>query len=139
MRPFREDRSRGQALVEFALMVPIFFLLVFGLIDLGRAVYVNNAMSQAAREGGRWGSVQARSATEAGRDEIAAYIAERMTAVPDATVSVTCIEALPSVGCRINDILIVEVSAELQMITPIIGQIVGQLDLSSTSQVVVNN
>lgn len=133
------DRTRGQAMVEFALVVPIFFLLVFGLIDLGRAVYVNNAMSQAAREGGRWGSVQARSATPAGRDAIADWVEERMSAVPDPTVDVSCIETLPALGCRINDILIVQVSTELDMITPIIGQIIGQIELSSTSRVVVNN
>jgi Flp pilus assembly protein TadG len=139
MRLLRRNRSRGQALVEFALTVPIFFLLLFGLIDLGRAVYVNNSMSQAAREAGRWGSVQARSATDAGRAAIADMVQERMEAVPDATVTVTCVMTLPSVGCRINDILVVEVVTELQMITPIVGQITGDLTLSTTSRVVVNN
>ena len=133
------NRSRGQALVEFALVVPIFFLLVFGLIDLGRAIYVNNAMAQGAREGARWGSVQARSATPDARETVAEEIAERMTSVPDASIKVTCIETLPQLGCRINDILIVEVSTDLEMITPIIGQIVGTLELTSTSRVVVNN
>jgi Flp pilus assembly protein TadG len=139
MKLLRRRRSRGQALVEFALVVPLFFLLVFGLIDLGRAIYVNNSMAEASREGARWGSVQARSATPAGRNQVADFVADKMTAVPDPTITVTCVEALPQVGCRINDILIVQVSTELDMITPIIGQIVGQLDLSSTSRVVVNN
>ena len=134
----RSERTRGQALVEFALVVPIFFLLVFGLIDLGRAIYVNNSMAEAAREGARWGSVQARSATPEARDSVAAFVAQKMTAVPDPTISVTCEEKLAP-RCRINDVLIVQVSTELNMITPIIGQIVGQLDLSSTSRVVVNN
>jgi Flp pilus assembly protein TadG len=139
MKLFRRDRSRGQALAEFALVLPIFFLLVFGLVDLGRAIYVNNAMAQAAREGTRWGSVQARSATPAGRDAIADLVEERMVSVAGADIIVTCEEALPQLGCRINDILIVQVSTELEMITPVIGQIVGQLELSSTSRAVVNN
>jgi hypothetical protein len=46
-------RERGQAVVEFALVVPIFFLAVFGLFDVGRLVYTNSALSQAAREGAR--------------------------------------------------------------------------------------
>ena len=49
--------SRGQALVEFAIVAPVFFLLLFGLIDLGRYVYVTNSFAQAAREAGRYASV----------------------------------------------------------------------------------
>jgi Flp pilus assembly protein TadG len=139
MRRHRDDAGRGQALVEFALVVPIFLLLVFGLVDLGRAIYVNNAMAEAARDGARWGSVQARSATPAGLDSIAGEVAARMTAVPDPTIEVSCVATLPALGCRTNDTLVVEIRTELDMITPIIGQIIGSLDLGSTSRVVVNN
>jgi Flp pilus assembly protein TadG len=56
----REDSTRtGQALVEFALVLPIFFLLLFGLIDVGRYVYMNTVLSQAAREGARLGAAEA--------------------------------------------------------------------------------
>ena len=44
-------RDRGQALVEFGLVLPILLLLIFGLVDLGRAVYAQNALSEAARDG----------------------------------------------------------------------------------------
>jgi hypothetical protein len=40
-------------MVEFAVLAPIFFLLLLGTIDLGRAVYTYNAISNAAREGAR--------------------------------------------------------------------------------------
>ena len=53
------DRRRGQGLVEFALVLPIFLLLIFGVIDGGRYVYVNSTLSNAAREGARLGSVEA--------------------------------------------------------------------------------
>jgi hypothetical protein len=56
-RLFR-DRS-GQSLVEFALVFPIFMLLLFGLIDGGRLVYQHSVLSQAAREGARLASVEA--------------------------------------------------------------------------------
>ena len=39
----RNEVPRGQALVEFALVIPIFVFLVMGIFDLGRAVYANNA------------------------------------------------------------------------------------------------
>lgn len=52
-------RTRGQGLVEFALVLPVFLLMVFGLIDGARFVYLNSVLSQAAREGARLGSVEA--------------------------------------------------------------------------------
>lgn len=62
-------RRRGQTLVEFALVLPVFFLLLFGLIDMGRYVYLNSTLSQAAREGARVAAVEAswmgKAATEA--------------------------------------------------------------------------
>ena len=38
----RRSDGSGQALVEFALVLPIFMLLLFGLIDGGRYVYMSN-------------------------------------------------------------------------------------------------
>lgn len=49
--PLRE--RRGQTIVEFALVLPIFFLLLFGLIDLGVMFYVNLTMQNAVRQGAR--------------------------------------------------------------------------------------
>ena len=46
-------RHRGQSMVEFAVLSPVFFLLLLGTIDLGRAVYIYNTISDAAREGTR--------------------------------------------------------------------------------------
>jgi hypothetical protein len=58
-RRSRRRRSRGQSLVEFALVLPIFLLMLFGLVDLGRYVYLNSTLSQAAREGARLAAVEA--------------------------------------------------------------------------------
>jgi Flp pilus assembly protein TadG len=52
-------RPRGQALVEFAFILPVFLLLLVGVLDLGRLVYMNSVLSQAAREGARLASVEA--------------------------------------------------------------------------------
>jgi len=49
----RSERSRGQALVEFSLVIPIFLLVLMGLFDLGRAVFSYNTLTNAAREGAR--------------------------------------------------------------------------------------
>ncbi len=50
-------RRRGQALVEFALVAPIFFLLLFAIIDFGRYVYYVEILNNAAREGTRYAIV----------------------------------------------------------------------------------
>jgi len=44
---------RGAAAVEMAIITPILFLLVFGMVDLGRAVMVQNLLTNAARDGAR--------------------------------------------------------------------------------------
>ncbi|HMJ38555.1 MAG TPA: TadE/TadG family type IV pilus assembly protein [Verrucomicrobiae bacterium] len=48
-------RQRGQSLVEFALSSVVLLLLVGGLVDIGRAIYISEALSNAAREGARHG------------------------------------------------------------------------------------
>lgn len=55
----RRLRSVGQTLVEFALVIPIFLLVLCGLFDAGRLVYMNTVLSQAARESARLAAVEA--------------------------------------------------------------------------------
>jgi Flp pilus assembly protein TadG len=50
-------RGRGQALVEFSLVAPIFFLVLFAIIDIGRYVYYVQVLNNAAREGARYAIV----------------------------------------------------------------------------------
>jgi Flp pilus assembly protein TadG len=45
----------GAAAVEFAIVAPVFFLLVFGMIEYGRMVMVQQVITNAAREGARVG------------------------------------------------------------------------------------
>jgi hypothetical protein len=55
--PARRDRSRGQALAEFALTAPIFLFVMFALFELGRAVYYMQILDSAARDGARYAIV----------------------------------------------------------------------------------
>jgi len=45
--------QQSQALIEFALISPVLLLLLFGIIDIGRAVFYYDTMGHAAREGAR--------------------------------------------------------------------------------------
>ena len=133
-------KSRGQALVEFAVVIPLFLLLLFGLIDIGRLVYINNALSQGAREAARWGSVQSRAQTAAGLTSIQTYAVGQMTAVPNPTVTASC-QSDPGIPPGTNvacDILVVQVSAQVTMVTPFVAQLVGQRTYTATSTVTVN-
>jgi Flp pilus assembly protein TadG len=53
----RDDH--GAAVVEFALVVPVLLLLVFAIIDFGRALWTMNVLTSGVREGARAASVQA--------------------------------------------------------------------------------
>jgi hypothetical protein len=57
-RPRKQDAERGQALIEFALTVPIFLMLVFGIIDLARLIFAYTQVIDAARQGVRYGIVE---------------------------------------------------------------------------------
>jgi Flp pilus assembly protein TadG len=61
----RRTNQRGQALVEFALTLPVFLLLVFGVFDFGRAVWAYSMVSEAARAGARAGMIAASKAPAA--------------------------------------------------------------------------
>jgi hypothetical protein len=59
--PGRHDRRRGQSLAEFALVLPLFLAMVFGIIDLGRVIWAMDDLGNAAREGARYASVHGNS------------------------------------------------------------------------------
>lgn len=56
-RRTRPHRTRGQALVEFALVAPFFFLLLFGIIEAGRFMFYYEVLNNATRDGARYAIV----------------------------------------------------------------------------------
>ena len=59
-----EWKSQGQALVEFALVLPLLLLLIIAIIDFGRALFVYSEVSNAAREAVRYGAVNSGDCNE---------------------------------------------------------------------------
>lgn len=49
--------NRGQVLIETALILPLLLLLIFGMVDFGRAMYTKNTLTNAARSGARAAAV----------------------------------------------------------------------------------
>jgi hypothetical protein len=50
-------RQRGAAMVEFAIIGLLFFVLLFGIIEIGRAFFVYNTLQEATRRGARVAAV----------------------------------------------------------------------------------
>jgi Flp pilus assembly protein TadG len=59
------DGQGGQSLVEFALILPLMLLVITGLFDVARAVWQQNTLAYAAREGTRYAIVHGASGSPA--------------------------------------------------------------------------
>lgn len=154
---------RGQTLVEFALVIPVFILLLFGLLDLGRAVYSNNTLSQAAREGARLAAVEANWVGKSGSDCTAPtcpattlglkadvttavnHMAVGLGVISSSQVTLTC-DSRPSTGpspdCALNNgttnIVTVRVTYTYQPMTPILGQLFSSIGLAASASMTIN-
>lgn len=53
----KKRQNRGQGLVEFALILPIVLLVLVGTIEVSRILFVYSNLTNAAREGARYGMV----------------------------------------------------------------------------------
>ncbi len=57
MRYRRADRgTQGQELVELAILIPLLLLIAFGVLDMGRLFHASITITNAAREGARFGT-----------------------------------------------------------------------------------
>lgn len=133
--------SRGQAMVEFALVLPLFLLLLFAFIDVGRYVYSTTAYGQAAREGARWGSVEQWAfecpggVSPATRD--ACTVAVTTSRVPAGAPAPTLVDFDCPPTCRAGDVFSVTVQGPFRFLTPVIGNLLGTPTISQTAQVVI--
>jgi Flp pilus assembly protein TadG len=106
----------GQGLVEFALLLPILVLIIFGVLDLGRAFFAQIALANAARVGARSYSFNKEMTVdqirEATRDELRTYGLDPA----QVAVSVTCTgtPAFPP-NCAKEQTIRVEVTYPFQL------------------------
>ena len=137
----RRGSRRGQTLVEFALILPIFLLLLVGIFDFGRAIYAYSTVNNAAREGGRLAitdqtlaDIQAHAAQHASSLQVADALVSvdyRDQATPDSAGS--CNDDVGTdavVGC----IAVVIVPYTYNAATPLIGNLVGPLVLTGETR-----
>lgn len=109
----RRKGEKGQSLLEFAMVAPIFFLVLFAIIDFGMAFHAWITVTNSAREGARLGVVRATAVDiEARVREAAGNLGD------DLSVSVTNAEGAP------GESVVVDVSYEYALMTPL-GDLMG--------------
>lgn len=141
-RSSRLNRDRrGQTLVEFALILPIFLLMLMGILDLGRAVYYSSTLSNVARETARDGIVDQTCAN------LNARAAQRAVGMANVAVEIEFLDTgteafiadCPLVGGELlqdfyGDLIHVTVDYDYRAATPIIGNLVGTIHMQAESK-----
>ena len=150
----RETRSRGQGLVEFALVLPILLLIFAAAADFGRAFYAYVAIENAVKEGAIYGARNPLCATPTTscidpnnvqwrvRNETRVINQDGTQLNP----TIQCVNASTGVAyadlkdCEAGDRYVVSLTYQFHMITPIIGAILGNtVTLGSSSSAAVLN
>ena len=140
----RDKRTRGQSVVELALIAPVFLLLLLTALDLGRLLYAQITITNAAKEGAlvasQGGTFQSNQACSDTNTVMCGVLTEALGSfvqVDRARVTLTpatCVKdaMYPASGAPPN--VSVSVQAPFKLITPIIGAIIGNnILLNSTA------
>ncbi|WP_448902795.1 TadE family protein [Eubacterium sp.] len=116
-----KKREKGQSAVEFALVLPILLLIVCGILDFGWLFYNQLSVENACREGARVGCVNSQEAklTEIVTDKVKAIL-------PDNLDPVTVDVKLTNTSSPLEGDLKVNVKAEMNTLTPVLGVIYGK-------------
>lgn len=134
--PAAHSAPSGQSLVEFALILPVFVLVLVGIIDFGRAIYAYSTINNAAHEGGRWAVVD-QTATHI-QDRAAEHAVSLGIAPGDVDIDyrlATSLEVSGSCDGNLGKdeiygcVAVIRVPYDYSAVTPIIGSLVGTLNL----------
>ncbi|HVM30294.1 MAG TPA: TadE family protein [Candidatus Limnocylindrales bacterium] len=139
-------KPRGQSLVEFALILPVMLLVIFGTLDLGRAVFMFNTLSESARHANRLAIIDQRPAEIRARaiesgpglgltnDDIDVCFKSATSLQRDCAAPAADACAPSGTYQREHCLAIVTTRAVFTPVTPLIGQFVNPpITLSSTS------
>jgi Flp pilus assembly protein TadG len=126
----RHHPERGAAAVEFALVLPLFLLLVFGIVDFSRAFNIQLTLSDAAAEGVR--TLATGSTTAAAQSAVSAAL--QATSLPPADVSYgTAIACSPTALPGSTAASMTVSTRNFHFLTPMIGSLFGSLTITGTA------
>lgn len=120
---FRSDE--GASIVELAIVVPILVLMLTGIADVGRMLWIKGALEEAAQEGATYGVLNPTGDIE-GRVRTSSSNPVDLSDPTEATVSITCV----------SDTLTVEVGHEVELMTPFMSAFFGVNSRPVTATVV---
>jgi len=124
--------ERGVAVVEFALVAPLLLILIFGIIDLGRAYSTLNQLAASAREGARFAAVLPNPLSSTAEAQIRQTVKEfslrQLGGAPvrDDQIAITLDRTLGTVTVAIR-------AYPFQLVTPLVG-VVGLRTIPITRQ-----
>jgi Flp pilus assembly protein TadG len=122
MMAVRRSHERGQDLVEYALLLPIFLLLVMAIVDLGRATYYYSAIHNSAREGARYGVIHPDD--PAGIETV---VLTKSVGLNPAFMTITTV--LPD-----EETIQVTVTFQFRVVTPLVGALIGSNEVTLGSR-----
>ena len=137
-RRFR-DRSTGQALVELAIILPVFLVLTMAAVDLGRIFFAQITIANSAREGAYeaayGGSFNAGTDCDSSNTVMCAILneAQGSLTITPADVTRTC---NPSGGCAAGaygEAVTLEVTGHFDLLTPILAVFFGGTNITFSS------
>lgn len=138
----RSNRSRGATLVEAALTVTVFLMLLFGIIDFGRLIWAYSTVAHAAREACRYAIVHgSTSSVPASSNSIAGVARGQMLALDSSKVQVRvqwiASNPPPEAGLanRPGDSVSVQAVYSFSPLLPYVPA--GPLNLRSSSQMII--
>ena len=86
----RGKRQRGNAILEGALSLTVFFMMFFGIIDFGRMLWIYNTMAYVAREGSRYAQVRGvNTTTAATSSDVSTYAAAKAIGIASSDITIT--------------------------------------------------
>ena len=89
-RGVRPADQRGDYLIEFAVVLPVFLSLTFGVMEFGRMVFDSSIISHVARVGVRWAMVHgSSSASPASSTDVQNYVQAHALGLSPLTVTTT--------------------------------------------------
>jgi Flp pilus assembly protein TadG len=134
-RVFRTSES-GQALVEFALVVPIFILLVLGIVEFARAWNIYEVLTDAGREGARRAVVEYDNITAADVITTIQQAGNRVGITIDASdITMTNFGAGRSTIFTVR----IEYDHELKWVGTLLGVITGDPNITMVSEFAMRN
>lgn len=122
-RAKKEKREDGQAMVEFALVLPVFLLILCGIIDFGWLFYNQLSLNNACREGARYAVVN--TADGSGTQAIEEHI-KNLTTNVFANDGVDINIEYTSQGDPTTGDIKVTLEADISFFTPVLSTVLGK-------------